>query len=281
MTMFALFIIKLEFCFWKDCISNRSLPVKQVGSPSGTVCFAISVAFMHWFAHARCGGGHGRGEQRRAVRSVELPGSGRRRAELQRRRHGHHPAETRGLRLVVGLAVRTGGFRPKQLLWSEEANHTADSGQRGLYLETTSDGVFSLFFPSSSSQRSDQNPSADESPSRVEIPTLRLPHCCLMGLCLQFCQIVFYPEAWQALLDVSVKRNWTGSFDFSLASRDKIGIFFLFYFRFGFRRRCLLHIFPTKAPRHCSSFLSNCGSLFKGYKRVTSPTVFSAVSQSK
>lgn len=147
---------------------------------------------MNWFADGRCGGGHGRGEQRGAVRSVELPSSGRRRAELQGRRHGHHPAETWRLRLVVGLALWTGGFHPKQLLWSEEANHTADSGQWGLYLETTSDSVF-FSFSSSSSQRSDQSHSADESPSWVEIPTLCLPHCCLMGLSLRFCQTCFLP----------------------------------------------------------------------------------------
>lgn len=81
---------------------------------------ASSVASINLFADTRCGGGHGRGEQRGAVRSVELPVSGRRRAELQRRRHGHHPAETRRLRLVVGLTVWKGGFRPKQLLWGEE-----------------------------------------------------------------------------------------------------------------------------------------------------------------
>jgi len=67
----------------------------------------------------RCGGGHGGGEQRGAVRAVELPGSGRRRAELQRGRHGHHPAETWGLGLVVGLALRQGGLCSKQLLWGK------------------------------------------------------------------------------------------------------------------------------------------------------------------
>ena len=80
----------------------------------------VSGTYLFCFlCHTRCGGGHGGGEQRGAVRSVELPGSGSRWVELQRGRHGHHPAETWRVGLVVGLALRPGGLCSKQLLWGK------------------------------------------------------------------------------------------------------------------------------------------------------------------